>query len=473
MKKTNQAKTKHVNLYVFFMARSLTSRTTHAKRTAAHAMVSRSGDDPTWQDLEGSESTCHLLANKARDWWLETTDVVFLNSPWLQRSTGRAFRCLWILCHFLFWCQARKDFIPAPWVPRSDKVMARFVFVLMLLAFAKVFWSSLMTSRDSFTNSLLLGCASMMGMAYWGNWQATSPDLWLPAKRVYIRGLLGYTFPILCHCNVHPVVLTLVFASTVGHALLHFQDKLEYTRSLTSDFLLLHIVGFQFCMCCAFGLDFTNRVRAVAAGMLHNADTNDPLESPVAGRSARGFCWLAGMNNWVAQTFFCWVSSAVSKEYPSWMCILDTICLSLPWIVLLCTRCRNCTPFKSDLAFVFFSYAPPAWILFRPRLYQTPTDHVGTDYDELAWFLGGTSLACTSTVFATQAAVQAGCVPFLCLSGCLFVMIIFVASTSLHCESCWKFVSHCGYEIPIVVSLAAGLQKSGFCQEGQTGYLQK
>ena len=430
-------------------------------------MVSRSGDDPTWQDLEGSESTCHLLANKARDWWLETTDVVFLNSPWLQRSTGRAFRCLWILCHFLFWCQAKEDYKARflrdnKW---SRKVMDSVYFVLVFLFFGKVFWSSLTRRQDSFTNSILLAGASMMGLAYWGDWRATPPDLWLPAKKVYVRGFLGYTFPILCHCNVHPVVLPLVFACCLGQILYQFQDG--YKHSLTSHFLLLHIVGFQFCMCCAFGLDFTNRVRAVAAGMLHTADTNDPLESPVAGRSARGFCWLAGMNNWVAQACFCWVSSANSKEYPSWMCILDTICLSLPWIVLLCTRCRNCTPFKSDLAFVFFSYAPPAWILFRPHLDQTPPDHVGTDYDELAWFLGGTSLACTSTVFATQAAVQAGCVPFLCLSGCLFVMIIFVASTSLHCESCWEFVSHCGYEIPIVVSLAAGLQNQGFARKAK------
>ena len=43
-----------------------------------------------------------------KSWWSETTDNVILNSPWLHRETGNAFRCaaLFFLCaawfHFLF-----------------------------------------------------------------------------------------------------------------------------------------------------------------------------------------------------------------------------------------------------------------------------------------------------------------------------------------------------------------------------------
>ena len=427
-------------------------------------MVSRSGDDPAWQDnLEGSSAGCNLLnfAHKARDWWLETTDVVFLNSPWLRRSTGRGFRCLWILFHVFLWCIGGFPILWFDFVedyPVLPQILERLCFILMFLAFAKVFGSSIMTSRDTLSNGFLLVASSMMSFAFWAEWE-TTPDLWVPGQNAFITAFLGYTFPVLCHCNVHPVVLPLLLAHTLGYTYNHFQD----TEGSVSDLLLLfHIVGFQFCMCFAFSLDFTKRVKAVATGMLHNADTYDPLESPVAGRSARGFCWLAAIINWVFMASFCFLSSIPGggSRYPSWMYILDTICLCLPWMPLLCTRSPNCTPFKSDLVFVIFSFAPPAWILLRHALDPEWNADVAFDiYYRLSWFLGGTSTACTSTVFATQAAIQAGCIPLLCLMGVLFVTIIFVAMTSLHCEFCWKMVFNCGYEIPMVVSLAARLHR--------------
>ena len=452
----------HVILGSFFLIRFQVGF-----KPCEEAMVSRSGDNPAWQDhLEGSSAGCHFLdfAHKVRDWWLETTDVVFLNSPWLRRSTGRGFRCLWILyiSFKVLWCiEFMNGGIPyrllnfVKFQPLWYQLSERFCFVFMLFAFGRVLWSSLMTSRDTISNSLLLAGASMTSFGLWAHSNIVERDWWIPAQNAFVTVFLGYTFPILCHCNVHPVVLPLLFAYTMWYTLNNFlsKDVFRLGVNVRGDlFILFHIIGFQFSIGYAFGLDFTNRVKAVATGMLHNADTFDPLESPVAGRSSRGFCWLVLLNNWVFMACFCY-RSLDSSRYPGCMYILDTICLCLPWMVLLCTRSPNCTPFKFDVAFVSLSYAPPAWVLLRHNSYQKP-DNSGywEEYSQLRWFLGGMALACRSIFLATQAAIQAGCFPLVCLSGFICVTIIFVASVSMQRENYWFGQS--SYAITLVISFA-------------------
>ena len=417
-------------------------------------MVSRSGDHPNWQDhLEQSAAGCQLLTfvNKAREWWSETTDVVFLNSPWLRRSTGRGFRCLWISFHVLLWCLGVTNFgnFHQMKIP-GFQVVEWVSFVFMFLAFAKVFFSSLITSRETFSNSFLLGLASMLSFAFWDYFGCTPPDLLMPGQNTFMTGFLAYTFPILCHCNVHPIVLILIFVHTIGFSLKRFQ---ELEAFVGDAFFLLHISSFQFCMIFAFTLDFTNRVRAVATGILHNADGCNPLDSPVAGRSARGFCWLACILNWIFVAMFCWISSGLGV-YPSSIFLLDTICLCLPWMVL-CLCHPESTPFKSDFAFVCLSYTPPFWVLIRPILDKKLADEsYPKAFDaHIVWFLGGISLAGTSTAFATQSAIQAGCLPILCLLGVLFVMTTFVATILIYCDVCLEIVYDFGYEIPLLLAL--------------------
>ena len=152
--------------------------------------------------------------------------------------------------------------------------------------------------------------------------------------------------------------------------------------------------------------------------------------------------------------FFCRLTWH-SRVYPSWMYILDTVCFCLPSLVLLCTRSRNCTPFKSDVAFVSFSFAPPAWVLLRHNFCQAPSfDHIRA-YKVLLWYFGAVALACRSFLFATQAAIQAGCSPFVCFGGFLFTSIIFVATASMHWEGFWKVVWQSDYVSSLLVSLAA------------------
>ena len=437
-------------------------------RPCEEAMVSRAGDDPAWQDhLEGSSAGCHFLdfAHKVRDWWLETTDVVFLNSPWLRRSTGRGFRCLWIVSHLVLWCiEFMNGRIPYRLLnfvkvqPLWYQLSERLCFVFMFLAFGRVLWSSLMTSRDTISNSLLLAGASMTSLGFWAHSNIAERDWWIPGQNAFVTVFLGYTFPIVCHCNVHPVVLPLLFAYTMWYTLKNFESKHVFRGVRDDQFILCHIIGFQFSIAYAFGLDFTNRVKAVATGMLHNADTFDPLESPVAGRSSRGFCWLVLLNNWVFMAYFCY-RSLDSSRYPSCMYILDTICLCLPWMVLLCTRSPNYTPFKCDVAFVSLSYASPAWVLLRHTFYQYQKPDSGflEKYNQLSWFLGTVALACRSIFLATQAAIQAGCLPLVCLSGFICVTIIFVASVSVsmaHNNLRYFVWWQSTYAITLVISLA-------------------
>ena len=428
-------------------------------------MASRAGDNSNWHDhLEQSGADCQLLTfvNKAREWWLETTDVVFLNSPWLQRGTGRAFRCLWILYHAVSWtvvfCRQKfviylssSELISVWW----SSVLGLICFVGMILTFAKVLLVSLTTTRDSFSISLFLCIGSLFSYECWVDIKAEPLDLWVAASpNTSMTSLIGYTLPILCHCNVHPVVLLLLFAYTLVTLVYTLQDSRDAGFDTLS---LLHIIGFQFCMCCSFTFDFTNRVKAVANSMLHNADSCDPLDSPVAGRSARGFCWLAGVNNWIIVGFICLAQLDLGLD-PSWMFGLDTISLSLPWIVFLCARLWKCTSFQSDLALVFFCNAPAAWAMIRRSLQDAFMPHSSFETStRIMVFIFTTSIACTSHVFATQAAIQAGCFPSICLSTTLLMTVLFAATTLLKCDFCWSIVWDFSFELAPLLSLVARL----------------
>lgn len=57
-----------------------------------------------WFSLVGGRTVgLYPMPSHGHRWWRETTDHVILNSPWLKRETGHAFRFLWALMHLLWW----------------------------------------------------------------------------------------------------------------------------------------------------------------------------------------------------------------------------------------------------------------------------------------------------------------------------------------------------------------------------------
>ena len=117
----------------------------------------------------------------------------------------------------------------------------------------------------------------------------------------------------LCHCNVHPVSLCLVVVVSTASMLYCESARLDSNGmhlvrlcDITSWSLIRH--RFHTCLTecfllAAFTMDFSNRIQAVATGVLYGSESNSAasalLQSPVAGRSGRPPCWLAGLFSWV------------------------------------------------------------------------------------------------------------------------------------------------------------------------------
>ncbi|CAK9085917.1 unnamed protein product [Durusdinium trenchii] len=365
-----------------------------------------------WETSEASEAGCfsHLrsMGRAARAWWMETTDDVLLNSPWLRRSTGGWFRCLWILFHVVPWCTG--IYMESVQLRQGPDRFPASLLVLALLMFARVVYSSLTKLRDTLQSSLLLCFGSLISYGCWDYLQVEPHELWFD-RSTFVVGFLGQAFPTLCHCNVHPVALVLLLAYTVAY-LWHDFD-LHGARPVT--FRLLHILGFQCCMCYAFTRDFTHRVKAVSTGMLEGA-SSDPLQSPVAGRSARTFCWRGA-----------------------------------------------CTPFQSDLALCVFCNAGPAWAMLRPLPYDYTLAGLGEisgfGFVRLSFYLYYTSIGCTSYVFATQAAIQAGCHPSISL-GTSAVMTVFFLVEVLQCNLCLQLAWDFGQVAEVALSLVLAVNHS-------------
>ena len=407
------------------------------------------------EDLPGGWS-----CRAAKAWWLDTTDVVILNSPWLRRDTGRGFRCLWISMHIVSWFDAfseKRIFVYA----NNDAgiFLSGLLLTVMVVSFVKVLWSSLTTSREVLSNSLLLCSGTLTSYACWNT--VVDPelrhDLWLPLTEAFFTTeFVGHTFPILCHCNVHPVALLVVVACTAVYTVIKVKQMFEQDFGPRGEYFtlasLLHTLCFLCCISGAFTLDFTNRVRETAT-------TNMPLRldswhSPLAGRSARTYCWLAGVNNWIfaALLFLCAYLSELSQ---GWLLIFDTLSVCIPWVAFIFGRCsQGLQPFAADLALAIFCFAVPLWSMFRPNLQPALYNYENENrFALLSFHIFDASAATTSVGFATQILIQAGCLPSICLSVVALALSIFV-TTSIRCHACWAAAWDYRFVVPIIVSLA-------------------
>ena len=225
-----------------------------------------------------------------KSWWSETTDIVILNSPWLHRETGNAFRCaaLFFVCATWFYFLFDRSFSHGATTCQSYQCYMDYVVLAVLFfGFLSSLAAALRRQRESVRASLFYCFMMSVGQYSLGEWLPF--PLWEECRALFI-------VVVLCHSNVHPLPLLVV---TV-----FFQIKISIGiwahSGLFEPFPQIFNVtcgSFQLLLVCAFSQDFTNRVRAVSSGEILRIVDEDPFESPLRGRSARRFCWLMGISS--------------------------------------------------------------------------------------------------------------------------------------------------------------------------------
>ena len=370
------------------------------------------GDSWLAEELVHEPYEAHLTRRGCRaalDWWRETTDVVILNSPWLRRSTGRALRCLWICIHLLRWLILLCFKGGACAAVRESSYM-QLELATMLFCFARVLWVAIMTKRDGVWSGLLLCIGVLLSFNGVG------------ALVTRVGGDdIGYAFVTLCHCNVHPMGICWVFlVSAVRFFNTAYKGNPTFTRFMVwqLDRYERFTCVSQFLLLCAFTMDFSNRIKAVASGMLDGSETGDStaslaLRSPVAGRSGRRPCWLAAFHNCL--TFFLHLlfggNVFTTAFLDGYACAL-LLCLLLALVA--CAWLTILDGLRSDIMLALLCHVPPT--LFGILHYATRSDLLPFNYPSAAF-------AHFMQVVSTQVLIQAGCHPMVCA---LFALPLYI-----------------------------------------------
>lgn len=322
-------------------------------------------------------------------WWRETTDVVVLNSPWLKRSTGIGLRCVFIGLNVVSWFTLLLLDDDAFQKLRQSPAI-QLELILTLLCFMHVLWVS-MIGRDIFWTGVLLCIglllcihADMMTMMI--HYHFGDLDMW---------GV--YLLVTVCHCNVHPAAIWLVFG-----ALMTWSSMLSHVRVHYSWDLFRYI--YQFLLLCAFTMDFTNRIKAVVTGALCGSDSTDASESPVAGRTARTPCWLAGFSSWIGWIIYMWSPYINNLRIA---CASTCLCLLMFSMIAYCWR--NLDGCRADVALALLCQTPPVLlsidVIYVYAVGRNPFPVIDLD---------GQMLCGIAHILALQALIQAGCQPTVC-----------------------------------------------------------
>ena len=393
--------------------------------------------------------------NSLQRWWVDTTDPVFLNSPWLHRKSGRLFRCMWIFFQLGSWV----SYIYTGKVNLeqfSQHGVLFFAASLICTCYLVVLISFFITSRDTCGMGLLLCLTSLLSYACW---EATTTTRWrdFTFHTGMLTGFLGNAFATLCHCNVHPLVLMPVVIITFFYAFYLFYSFGVHLLSLR----IAHILFLQVCFFIAFTWDFTRRIHTVSTGMLYVADglsnTLDPFQSPAAGRSARSICWFAALGNFIFFTLI-----LVDESIPVYDKVLnmrwglfslmtwDRIAFGFCFFSLLIVRHPRCTTLQADCAFACLCYIPPAWALARQVFLCLEAARV-RDAMIMSISLYMLEFYLSSLVFSTQAIVQAGCRPCVCLvAGVLLLVFVGIFFQNPECWECQVLLKSHKLENPIL-----------------------
>lgn len=333
--------------------------------------------------------------------------MVILNSPWLRRTTGRSFRCGWILVIVL----ARVYIWYANWHPPQEIANKLLIlpnsvcFAGSVVCLAASLWLSINSSRES------LGGMLSFALGTW--WSFVLLDDYIEIGREHV---LSFSLVVLCHCNIHPVVLVLLLLSSC-----------DYVHALqASAFVLVtevNAIAFSFFIITAFTIDFTRRVHAVTSGVLFG-ETAEPLQSPVAGRSARSWCWLPCLGNWLA--WVCWQILKRQHEGTSYapsiyrnrlpICTVLGPVVALAFLLLAMTQ--KATSWWADLGLAACCTWPPCLLLLDMSLvhktvWTPPIFPAAIQYEQT---LGG--MATSQSMMAIQTLIQAGCRPEVCALSC-------------------------------------------------------
>ena len=179
-------------------------------------------------------------------------------------------------------------------------------------------------------------------------------------------------------------------------------------------------------MFCANTLDFTKRVKAVSSGMLCYGK---PLESPVAGRSSRQFCWLAGLGNWLLFIIIC-SKGMPPSFYPQVFQICFPKFTGLAVIIavaaVILAKTGSWSAWLMDWLLAYVSVAPIALLQINawPCFVQF-AEAVRREELHPAWYdqvISCLSICWMMIVAETQVLIQAGCHPYICILVVLLLM---------------------------------------------------
>ena len=163
----------------------------------------------------------------------------------------------------------------------------------------------------------------------------------------------------------------------------------------------------------AFTMDFSNRIQAVATGILHGSESDSTasalLQSPVAGRSGRPPCWLAGLFSWIWWLIDINVYSFKETEAEQLRLALSSFVLFLLVCGLSACSWRNFHALGADVALGILCHTPAALKsveLIMDQANPSPSSSFFSYPAVLKYQL--------MHVLATQTLIQAGCHPGVC-----------------------------------------------------------
>ena len=273
------------------------------------------------------------------------------------------------------------------------------------------------------------------------------------------------TFVVLCHCNVHPLGL---FLGVILSFIIVVPEAFEELTLSRAQLIQWYVLVFLCLMYVAHSMDFTNRVRAVSSGMLFGSQGDNPLESPVAGRSGRSFCWLAAWSNWLLLVIMFWPKDPEHKAHHEdaedafalTMPISSTLalCLALIFSALATWKWK---PFVEDMMIAYVCVAPTA-------VHLANSAHSAKEFFRLwqkegqfhpSWFgqvVQSRELAWLMSTAETQVLIQAGCHPWICACAILPAIFNSIPSMSYHRHLTFqKVLTEMGSEMFMSILLAS------------------